>query len=177
MSVLPIRTFGDPVLRDKARPVERFDDALERLADDMIRTMHEAPGVGLAAPQVGRPIRLIVFDMGDEEHGARALANPVLKNEWGEQIAEEGCLSIPGLYYPVKRAQKVWAEGFDLGGHEVTIEAEEMLARILQHEVDHLDGVLFIDRLDAEHRSQAMAALRDQTIGLVPAAHDPSRSL
>jgi peptide deformylase len=177
MSTLPIRTFGDPVLRDKARPVERFDDALARLAGDMIRTMHEAPGVGLAAPQVGRPIRLIVFDIGDEEQEARALANPVLKNEWGEQIAEEGCLSVPGLYYPVKRAQKVWTEGFDLEGHQVTIEAEELLARVLQHEVDHLNGILFIDRLDAEHRGQAMAALRDQTIGLVPAAHDPSRSL
>jgi len=177
MSALPIRTFGDPVLRDKARPVEEFDDALRRLAEDMIRTMHEAPGVGLAAPQVGRPIRLIVFDLGEEDQGARALANPVLKNEWGEQIAEEGCLSLPGLYYPVRRAEKVWAEGFDLDGHEVTIEGEELLARVLQHEVDHLDGILFIDRLDSEHRTQAMAALRDQTIGLVPAAHDPLRSL
>jgi peptide deformylase len=177
MSLLTIRTFGDPVLRDQARPVELFDDALERLAANMIATMHEAPGVGLAAPQVGRPIRLVVFDVGDEEQGARALANPVLKNEWGEQIAEEGCLSLPGLYYPVRRAEKVWAEGFDVKGHEVTIEAEELLARVLQHEVDHLNGILFIDRLDAEHRTQAMAALRDQTIGLVPAAHDPSRSL
>ena len=177
MSALPIRTFGDPVLRDKARPVESFDAALKQLAADMIRTMHEAPGVGLAAPQVGRPIRLIVFDVGEEEGGAQALANPVLKNEWGEQIAEEGCLSLPGLYYPVRRAQRVWAEGFDLDGHGVTIEGEELLARVLQHEVDHLDGVLFIDRLDEDHRSQAMAVLRDQTLGLTPAAHDPTRSL
>ena len=177
MSALPIRTFGDPVLRDKARPVESFDDALKQLAEDMIRTMHEAPGVGLAAPQVGRPIRLIVFDIGEEGDGAQALANPVLKNEWGEQIAEEGCLSLPGLYYPVKRAQKVWAEGFDLDGHGVTIEGEELLARVLQHEVDHLDGVLFIDRLDDEHRAQALSVLRDQTLGLTPAAHDPTRSL
>ena len=177
MSALPIRTFGDPVLRDRARPVESFDDALARLAENMIVTMHEAPGVGLAAPQVGRPIRLIVFDVGEEENGARAFVNPVLKNEWGEQIDEEGCLSLPGLYYPVRRAQKVWAEGFDLKGHEVTIEAEDLLARVLQHEVDHLDGVLFIDRLDADHRTQAMAALRDQTLGLIPVATDPSRSL
>jgi peptide deformylase len=177
MSELPIRTFGDPVLRDKARPVEQFDDALKRLAEDMIATMHAAPGVGLAAPQVGRPIRLVVFDVGEEENGARAVANPVLKNEWGEQIAEEGCLSLPGLYYPVKRAQKVWAEGFDLDGHGVTIEGEDLLARVLQHEVDHLNGILFIDRLDSEHRTRAMAALRDQTIGLVPAANDPRRSL
>lgn len=178
MSALPIRTFGDPVLRDRARPVESFDDALARLAQDMIVTMHEAPGVGLAAPQVGRPIRLIVFDVGEGEHGdAHALVNPVLKNEWGEQIEEEGCLSLPGLYYPVRRAQKVWAEGFDVAGHDVTIEAENLLARVLQHEVDHLDGVLFIDRLAADHRTQAMAALRNQTLGLIPAANDPSRSL
>ncbi|MGH2709931.1 MAG: peptide deformylase [Actinomycetota bacterium] len=178
MSALPIRTFGDPVLRDKARPVEQFDDALKRLAEDMIRTMHEAPGVGLAAPQVGRPIRLIVFDVGDDdETGPRAVANPVLKNEWGEQMEEEGCLSLPGLYYPVKRAQTVWAEGFDLDGHAVTIEGEDLLARVLQHEVDHLNGILFIDRLDSEHRTLAMAALRDQTIGLASTSSDPSRSL
>jgi peptide deformylase len=176
MSTLPIRIFGDPVLREPAGPVESFDAGLRRLAEDMIQTMHEAPGVGLAAPQVGRSLRLIVFDIGDEA-GARALANPELKNEWGEQIGDEGCLSVPGLYYPVKRAQKVWAEGVDLDGHEVTIEAEELLARVLQHEVDHLNGVLFIDRLDAEHRSEALAKLRDQTLGLVPTIYDPSRTL
>jgi peptide deformylase len=176
MSTLTIRIFGDPVLREPAGPVESFDAGLRRLAEDMIQTMHEAPGVGLAAPQVGRSLRLIVFDIGDEA-GARALANPQLKNEWGEQIGEEGCLSVPGLYYPVKRAQKVWAEGVDLDGHEVTIEGEELLARVLQHEVDHLNGVLFIDRLAAEHRSEALAKLRDQTLGLVPTTYDPSRTL
>ncbi|HEV3474570.1 MAG TPA: peptide deformylase [Actinomycetota bacterium] len=174
MSLLPIRTFGDPVLREKARPVESFDDALKRLAEDMIVTMQEAPGVGLAAPQVGRPLRLIVFDIGE---GARALANPALYDEWGEQIAEEGCLSLPGLYYPVRRHEHIAAKGFDLDGREVTIEGQELLARVLQHEVDHLEGVLFIDRLEAEHRTEAMARLRDQALGLEPAAHDPSRAL
>jgi peptide deformylase len=176
MSTLTVRIFGDPVLREPAGPVESFDAGLRRLAEDMIQTMHEAPGVGLAAPQVGRSLRLIVFDIGDEA-GARALANPELRNEWGEQIGDEGCLSVPGLYYPVKRAQKVWAEGVDLDGHEVTMEGEELLARVLQHEVDHLNGVLFIDRLDAEHRSEALAKLRDQTLGLVPTIYDPSRTL
>jgi peptide deformylase len=176
MSMLRIRTFGDPVLREPARPVEDFDAALRRLADDMITTMHEAPGVGLAAPQVGRSLRLIVFDIGDEV-GARALANPLLRDEWGEQVEEEGCLSIPGLYYPVTRAVKVWAEAYDLDGHEVTVEAEELLARVLQHEVDHLGGILFIDRLDAEHRPEAMAAIRDQALGLTPTTHDPARTL
>jgi peptide deformylase len=174
MSLLPIRTFGDPVLREKARPVESFDDALKRLAEDMITTMQAAPGVGLAAPQVGRPLRLIVFDVGE---GATALANPALYDEWGEQIAEEGCLSLPGLYYPVRRHEHVAAKGFDLEGHEVTIEGQELMARVLQHEVDHLEGVLFIDRLEAEHRTEAMARLRDQALGLEPAAHDPARSL
>jgi peptide deformylase len=176
MSTLLVRVFGDPVLREPASPVESFDASLRRLAEDMLQTMHEAPGVGLAAPQVGRSLRLIVFDIGDEA-GARALANPVLKNEWGEQLADEGCLSVPGLYYPVRRAQKVWAEGADLDGHEVTVEGEDLLARVLQHEVDHLNGILFIDRLDEEHRSEAMAKLRDQTLGLAPTIQDPSRTL
>jgi peptide deformylase len=177
MSVMPIRTFGDPVLREPARPVEQFDEALRRLAEDMIQTMHEAPGVGLAAPQVGRSLRLIVFDIGEEDGGARTLANPVLRDEWGEQVLDEGCLSLPGLYYPVTRAMRVWAEGFDLEGLPVTIQAEELLARVLQHEVDHLNGVLFIDRLEAEHRAEAMAAIRDQALGLTAPVHDPTRAL
>ena len=175
MSVLPIRVFGDPVLREPARPVERFDAALRRLAADMIQTMQDAPGVGLAAPQVGRSLRLIVFQVGEDP--PRALANPVLQDEWGEQIGEEGCLSVPGLYYPVRRHLRVQAEGYDLEGHEVSIEASELLSRVFQHEVDHLNGVLFIDRLDAEHRSEAMAAIRDQALGLQPAVVDPSRTL
>ena len=177
MSELPIRTFGDPVLREPARPVEEFDASLRRLAQDMVATMKAAPGVGLAAPQVGRPIRLIVFDVGEEEGGAGALANPTLRNEWGDQVGEEGCLSLPGLYFPVRRHARVQAEAFDLDGRPVTIEAQELLARVLQHEVDHLNGVLFIDRLDAEHRTQAMARLREQALGLAPATHDPSRAL
>ncbi|MGH2723165.1 MAG: peptide deformylase [Actinomycetota bacterium] len=177
MSELAIRTFGDPVLREPARPVEEFDGSLRRLAQDMIATMKAAPGVGLAAPQVGRPIRLIVFDVGEEAGGAGALANPTLRDEWGDQVGEEGCLSLPGLYFPVKRYARVQAEAFDLGGNAVTIEAEELLARVLQHEVDHLNGVLFIDRLEREHRTEAMARLRDQALGLAPAAHDPSRAL
>lgn len=174
MSTLPIRTFGDPVLKENARPVESFDDALRRLAEDMIETMTEAPGVGLAAPQVGRPLRLIVFDVGE---GPRTLANPSLYNEWGEQIGEEGCLSVPGIYYPVRRFQHVQAEGFDVSGDGVTIDAEDLLARVLQHEVDHLNGILFLDRLEGEERRRALAELRDHALGLTPMSHDPSRSL
>lgn len=174
MAILPIRTLGDPVLREPARPVERFDAALRRLADDMIETMREAPGVGLAAPQVGRSVRLFVFDVGE---GPRAVANPVLSGHEGEQVGEEGCLSIPGLYFPVRRALRVVAEGVDLGGDPLRIEGEELVARVLQHEVDHLDGVLFIDRLDEEERRRAMAALRDQQLGLAAASPDPRRAL
>lgn len=168
--------FGDPVLKERARPVESFDHALRRLAEDMIETMHEAPGVGLAAPQVGRSIRLVVFDLQDET-GPRALANPSLFNEWGEQLEEEGCLSVPGIYYPVRRFQKIHAEGFDLSGDPVSIDAEDLLARVLQHEVDHLDGVLFVDRLEGEERKRALSEIRDQVLGLARVEQDPARSL
>jgi peptide deformylase len=174
MAVLPIRTFGDPVLRERAREAESFDTALARLADDMIETMQEAPGVGLAAPQVGRSIRLIVFDVGE---GPRALVNPVLSGLDGEQVGDEGCLSIPGLYFQVKRALTVRADAFDVEGKPVVVEGEQLLARVLQHEVDHIDGVLFIDRLSPADRKAALAALRDQTLGLATAAPDPSRTL
>ncbi|HET6770790.1 MAG TPA: peptide deformylase [Actinomycetota bacterium] len=174
MAILPIRTFGDPVLRERAREVEAFDQTLARLAEDMIETMHEAPGVGLAAPQVGRSIRLIVFDIGE---GARALVNPVLSGLEGEQVGDEGCLSVPGLYFQVKRALKVRADALDVDGRPVVIEAEELMARVLQHEVDHINGVLFIDRLSSSDRKAALAAIRDQTLGFASAAPDPSRAL
>jgi peptide deformylase len=174
MAILPIRTFGDPVLRERAREAETFDQTLARLAEDMIETMHEAPGVGLAAPQVGRSIRLIVFDIGE---GPRALVNPVLSGFDGEQVGDEGCLSVPGLYFQVKRALSVRADAHDVNGRPVVIEAEELMARVLQHEVDHIDGVLFIDRLSSEDRKAALAAIRDQTLGLAGAAPDPSRNL
>ena len=174
MAILPIRTLGDPVLRQPAGPVEEFDDALGALAEDMIETMHEAPGVGLAAPQVGRAIRLIVFNIGE---GPSALVNPTLSSLEGEQVGEEGCLSIPGLYFEVRRAMRVTAQGFDTSGEPVRIEAEELLARVLQHEVDHIDGLLFIDRLDEDERKRAMAELRRQELGLAPTSLDPSRAL
>ncbi|HVM11772.1 MAG TPA: peptide deformylase [Actinomycetota bacterium] len=174
MAILPIKTFGDPVLRERARPVETFDDSLQRFAEDMIETMHDAPGVGLAAPQVGRSIRMIVFDVGE---GSHALVNPVLSGFEGEQVGEEGCLSIPGLYFPVKRARRVVCEARDTAGRPVRIEGEDLLARVLQHEVDHIDGVLFVDRLEGEERKQALAAIRDQALGLAESIPDPSRAL
>ena len=175
MAILPIKVFGDPVLRERARPVEVFDDALERLAADMIETMHDAPGVGLAAPQVGRSIRLVVFDVGE---GPQALVNPVLSGFAGEQTGEEGCLSIPGLYLPVTRAMRVTCDAQDVRGRSLRLEGEGLLARVFQHEVDHIDGVLFVDRLDGEDRKRALAAIRDQTLGFDEAAvPDPTRAL
>ena len=174
MPVLPIRTFGDPVLREPGREVEVFDDALRRLAEDMLETMYEAPGVGLAAPQVGRSIRLVVIDVGE---GPLRLVNPKLSEHEGEQDGEEGCLSIPGVYFPVKRAMKVRCDAKDPSGKDVTVRGEGLLARALQHEVDHIDGVLFVDRLDPENRREALRMLREQQLGFANVAPDPTRAL
>lgn len=166
MAILPIRTFGDPVLREPARPVERFDEALRRLADDMLETMYDAPGVGLAGPQIGRSIRFFVFDIGDGPH---AVANPVISGLSGEQQdGEEGCLSVPGLYFPLRRAMHARVDGQDLEGNPVSYEGDELMARMLQHETDHLDGKLLLERLDPDERRRAMAALRDRELGLEP---------
>ena len=167
MAKLPIRLFGDPVLRQRARAVERVTDAHRRLVADMIETMREAPGVGLAGPQVGVVERVFVWEVGDE-HGA--VFNPVIIATSSDQVeSEEGCLSLPGLYYPVTRPDRVVVEGLDENGDPVTLEADELLARVCQHEIDHLDGVLFIDHLSEELRKEALTILRDQAMGLSPA--------
>lgn len=168
MAILTIRTLGDPILRSKAAEVTSFDSDLEQLAADMHETMAAAPGVGLAASQVGRLLRMFVYNSGDEgEKGT--LVNPeiVWMSEETEE-AEEGCLSLPGTYYPVTRALRVRVHAQDLKGSPVEHEAEGFLARIFQHETDHLDGILFIDRLAPELRKEAMKALRDQDFGMAP---------
>src|SRR3989442_9950439 len=144
MTVLDIRRFGDPVLRSPAMSVVEFDDRLRSLASDMRETMLAAPGVGLAAPQVGVPRRLFTFDSGEEEG---AFANPEIVFRSEETVeAEEGCLSLPGIYYPVTRSLAVRVRAQALDGTPVEREAEGFVARIFQHEIDHLDGVLFLDR-------------------------------
>lgn len=164
MARLPIRQFGDPVLRQKAKEVERITDAHRRLVEDMIETMREAPGVGLAGPQVGVMERVFVWEVGDE-HGA--VFNPVIVARSGEDVeGEEGCLSLPGLYYPVTRSERVTVEGLDERGEPVKLDADELLARVCQHEMDHLDGVLFIDHLTEELRKEALGILRDRALGL-----------
>ncbi|HEX9824847.1 MAG TPA: peptide deformylase [Actinomycetota bacterium] len=167
MAILPIRTFGDPVLREPARPVERFDDALRRLADDMLQTMYDAPGVGLAGPQIGKSIRLFVFDIGEGPH---AVANPVISELSGEQDGDEGCLSVPALYFPLRRYGHARVDGLDPDGNPVTYEGDELMARMLQHETDHLEGMLLLARLDRAEHKRAMAELRDRALGL---DHEP----
>ena len=162
MAILPIRRFGDPVLREPAQDVTRFDDALAKLADDMLETMYDAPGVGLAAPQIGLSLRFFVFDPSpnDDPHPS-AVANPELRDAEGEQTEEEGCLSVPNTWSPTTRAMRIKVTGQDLDGNAISLVGEGLEARIFQHEVDHLNATLFIDRLSADDRRRVMAELRE----------------
>lgn len=155
-----IRMYGDPVLRQRTADVTEIDGALKQLAEDMIETMYAAPGVGLAAPQVGIQKRLFVYDAGE---GPSVVVNPKITQSSGEWTFDEGCLSVPGLSWPIVRPRDILLEGLDIDGNEIAIEAEEYLARVYQHEVDHLDGVLLIERLDPDQRKQAMRTLRQMT--------------
>jgi len=162
--ILPIRTLGDPVLREPTKPVATFDRALRRLCDDMIETMYAAPGVGLAGPQVGVSLRVFVFD--DGESGPIVMTNPELSDVSGELTEEEGCLSIPGPYHATPRSATIRCRGTDATGREVDIVGEGLLARIFQHETDHLEGMLYIDRLDEQGRREVLAELRRIELGL-----------
>jgi peptide deformylase len=156
-----IRLIGDPVLRARASEVTDIDGKLAKLAEDMLTTMYEAPGLGLAAPQVGVQKRLFVYDVGD---GAQTIVNPEIVESRGEWTFDEGCLSIPGLAFELVRPKEVHLKGYDLDGNELAIEADELLARAFQHEMDHLDGVLFIERLDDDARKAAMKIIREQRL-------------
>ena len=158
MPIQPIRLFGDPVLRQRAAEVVDFDRELRGLVSDLTDTMLEAPGAGLAAPQIGVGLRVFTWHV-DGELGH--LVNPVLDLSEEEQLGPEGCLSIPELRFDCRRALSVVARGFSMHGEPVTIEGSELLARAIQHETDHLDGVLFLDRLDAANRKLAMKAIRE----------------
>ena len=169
MSRRDIRLFGDPVLRSRARPVEDFDASLGRLVRDLTETLVDAGGAGLAAPQIGVGLRVFVFARPDPE-GARTgvighLVNPVLVEQSTDTVEDrEGCLSFPGLEYQLSRARRVTARGFDQHGEPQVVEGTERLARCLAHETDHLDGVLFIDRLDPDVRKLAMAEIRERIL-------------
>jgi peptide deformylase len=156
--IQPIRLFGDPVLRKPAVEVVDFDRELRRLVQDLTDTMLEAPGAGLAAPQIGVGLRVFTWYVeGEVGH----LVNPSLQLSEEQQDGPEGCLSIPGLSIDCTRALSVVAHGFDQHGEPVTIEGSELLARAIQHETDHLDGVLFLDRLDPANRKLAMKEIRE----------------
>jgi len=157
VSIKPIRLFGDPVLRAPADPVTDFNLELRKLVADLTDTMRDAPGVGLAAPQIGVGLRVFTYYVDDE---LGHLVNPDLDLSAEEETDDEGCLSFPGLAFPTKRAYGVVARGFTMYGEPVTLTGSGLLARCVQHETDHLDGVLFIDRLDPEQRKLAMKEIR-----------------
>jgi peptide deformylase len=158
-----IRQYGDVVLRMKANEVEDFDDDLRRLVERMTALMHDAQGVGLAATQVGVLRRLFVFE--PDEDGPRAVVNPVVVEQGGDaEPDDEGCLSLQGVRVPVERSTKLVVEGKDENGADVRYELEGYGARVAQHELDHLDGVLIIDRTDDEHRREALATLRPRAV-------------
>jgi peptide deformylase len=157
VSIRPIRVFGDPVLRTPADPVTSFDAELRKLVKDLTETMMEAPGVGLAAPQIGVGLRVFTYNIDDV---IGHLINPVIGLSGDVVVDDEGCLSFPGLSYPTARSFGVVATGVDMHGEPVTLEGTGQLARCVQHETDHLDGVLFIDRLDPAQRKLAMKEIR-----------------
>jgi peptide deformylase len=158
VAIQPIRLFGDPVLRQPAREVTDFDVELRKLVADLTDTMLAAPGAGLAAPQIGVGLRVFTWYV-DGEVGH--LVNPTLELSEEQQQGAEGCLSIPELTFECLRALSVVANGFDMHGEPITVRGSDLLARAIQHETDHLDGVLFIDRLDTETRKAAMREIRD----------------
>jgi len=166
MSTYPIRVFGDPVLKMKAKDVTEVDGRLVRFVNTMVDTMYDAAGVGLAAPQVGVQKRMFTYDVGD---GPQVLINPEVAETEGEWEYEEGCLSIPGFHFTIVRPKVVTMQGIDIDGNEIVVEGDELLGRVFLHELDHLDGVLMIDRLDADERKRALRELRDvdlQALGL-----------
>jgi len=163
LALAQIRQYGDPALRLKAKEVSEFDDDLRRLVERMIGLMHDAQGVGLAATQVGVLRRLFVFE--PDEDGPRAIVNPVVVEHADESASdEEGCLSLQGVRVPVERSTRVVLEGKDENGEDVRVELDEYGSRVVQHELDHLDGVLIIDRTDSEHRKEALGTLRPRAV-------------
>lgn len=181
MAVLPIRITGEPVLHEPARPVERIDDEIRRLVEDLYETMSAAPGVGLAAPQVGIPLRMFVYDWtgpdGQRHRGTAInptlLVSPAPLGEPDEDDDAEGCLSVPGERFPLRRSSRALLRATTVGGGEQETEAEGWLARIFQHEFDHLDGVLYVDRLDHRQQKAAQKAIRKRSWGVPGQAWTP----
>ncbi|MBI4187165.1 MAG: peptide deformylase [Chloroflexi bacterium] len=161
MAVLPIRELPDPVLRQKSKRVRVIDGSVKKLIADMIETLHAVPGrVGLAAPQVGVPLRVIVIGIPEEED--IVLVNPELVRKKGERLVTEGCLSLPGYFGEVKRAESVTVKGRDQSGKEVRVKATELRAQALEHEIDHLNGVIYIDHLESPDKLRRAEAEESQ---------------
>jgi len=178
MSVRPVRMYGDPVLREKAREVERVDDSVRELISDLRETVKAYNGAGLAANQIGVAQRVLVVDvpLDDEKRIELALVNPVVKKRSGSETGEEGCLSIPGVWEDVSRATNIVVEALDEQGRKISIEAQGYLARALQHEVDHLDGVLFVDRLSMLKRQFLRRQLEALARGELPEDYQPPKA-
>jgi peptide deformylase len=165
MALYPIRTYGDPVLRMKPKPVEDIDDKIKTLVTDMIETMYDAPGVGLAANQIGVMKQIAVFDAHDDL-GPRVMINPEIVEVSGEWEYEEGCLSVPGYSWEIKRPAFARVRALDLEGKPVEYAGDGVLGRVLQHEIGHLQGGLLIDVLEKAVKKQALKNLRDEALGL-----------
>jgi len=163
VAVYPIRQYGDPVLRQRTKEVDEIDAGVVRLVEDLFETMYAAPGSGLAANQVGVQRRIFVWDVGE---GPGAVVNPVITESSGEWTYDEGCLSVPGLSWAIVRPNEVHLTGLDLDGNDVSIEADTLLGRCFQHEMDHLDGILLVERLSDEQRREAKQILRARTLDL-----------
>ncbi|MBT3943593.1 MAG: peptide deformylase [Chloroflexi bacterium] len=161
MTLLDIRTVPDPILRRKSRKIREVDDAIRELAHNMVATMHEAHGVGLAAPQVGELKRLIVLQLPDEED-ARILVNPEITRRDGEREVEEGCLSVPGFMGTIMRSERVKARAVDEWGAKLRLTAEQIFAQALEHEVDHLDGILYLDHLKSHEDLIDLSKLEEE---------------
>jgi len=162
MSQLDILTFPDPRLRTVAKPVTQFDDRLRRRIDDMFETMYAAKGIGLAATQVAIPLRLVVIDISDSHDQPLCLINPEILHREGEEEMDEGCLSVPGFYEPVTRAERVRVRALDREGQSRELDADGLLAVCIQHEIDHLDGKLFVDYLSALKRQRIRKKLEKE---------------
>jgi peptide deformylase len=159
----PLRLFGDPVLKQRARDVDDIDGDLVTLVKGMYETMDFEEGIGLAAPQVGVRKRLFTFDL-HEGDGPRVVINPEIVEREGEVVSEEGCLSVPGYHFEVVRSERVTMRGLDLEGDEVVLEGDDLLARMIQHEIDHLDGVLLLDRVEPDVRREALREMRTREL-------------
>jgi peptide deformylase len=172
MAILPVRRYGDPVLRRRAEPVRDLTARIEPLVADMVETMYDSAGIGLAAPQVGISLRLFTLDEG--RGVPRTYVNPAIVEQGGRVVEEEGCLSLPGIFADVARAQWVIVEALDRGGNPVRERAEGLLARVFQHEIDHLDGILFIDRLDRVTRDRIKRRIKREGFSEEVAAGAPA---